>query len=1085
MFAGQAKSASKEQFLEQAKAARIERAHERRRDQAASAIQAVIRGFLVRQRLRTEFRREFDSVLRDGDGEEPNVPVATSALDVFRASRKFLFTFQPKVDKERFERLCRYVIASMDADTLQESYVAVALNKEDTVLWIQQLKGILGNCCGYLKEVRPECPQDAKSLMLHLHVLVTFTSTSSWKVLKDKTCEPLRPVLSQLCASVGSHLVGKGSLYGALQALLLRGLARAKPSLKRAPLVATINLALRPLLTGQFSEDLMNLFLLHILSVPALIHHLLNIAPEAVTLLNSHGLFRRSLDILVVEQNMRILFNALEGNYALCLLANLVHLAYLNIENLNSRLLDFVHVSTKLLESCQKYVVNKRSNLTHWHPILGWFAQSIDHGLHESLTFVKQQLQLLWCGPLVKVLFSPLAEMLAQNDNSSSGAAPTSQSPQPDAPSNVPNSPASASASSLLKKALERASSARTCSVQYRRLGSPEVTAVALTCALFETALAGLTQLRLDILTGLCHHEWVLCQLWQLIRSVGPASGVRAFLDLLAFTTKPSGPEFRLLVLFCDCATHLVTILDDLELYEQQRPFTLDDLVAISAFLNTFVFRLVWNGLIDLKTASTNQLFCSCHTLLMLLYKRDCRRSYTPPDHWLIKDVKVSTFMGDLEKGKKAAQVLLQKVPHIIPHKERVVLFRKYVTNEKAVLGLTESACALSQSTLITVHRTRIVEDGYQQLALLPPQGLKGVIRVRFINEQGLDEAGIDQDGVFKEFLEETIKRVFDPSLNLFRATSEQRLYPSPTSYIHENHLSLFEFVGKMLGKAVYEGIVVDVPFASFFLSQLLGHQHSALYSSIDELPSLDADLYRSLTCVKHYEGDVQDLDLTFSLNEDCMGKLVTHELVPGGKAIPVTNENKISYMHLMAHFRMHSQIQEQTAAFLRGFRALVNPEWLTMFSTPELQRLIAGDNTPVDLQDLRRHTKYFGGFHNNHRLVNWLWDILERDFTSEEHHLFLKFVTSCSKPPLLGFAHLEPPFSIRCVEVSDDQDTGDTIGSVIRGFFTIRKKDPVNRLPTSSTCFNLLKLPNYQRKSTLRDKLRYAITSNTGFELS
>lgn len=115
--------------------------------------------------------------------------------------------------------------------------------------------------------------------------------------------------------------------------------------------------------------------------------------------------------------------------------------------------------------------------------------------------------------------------------------------------------------------------------------------------------------------------------------------------------------------------------------------------------------------------------------------------------------------------------------------------------------------------------------------------------------------------------------------------------------------------------------------------------------------------------------------------------------------------------------------------------------------------------------------------------------------------------MTSCSKPPLLGFAHLEPPFSIRCVEVGDDEDTGDTIGiyshfhkkelysqcecilnfpgSVIRGFFTIRKKDPLNRLPTSSTCFNLLKLPNYQKRSTLRDKLRYAVNSNTGFELS
>lgn len=36
-----------------------------------------------------------------------------------------------------------------------------------------------------------------------------------------------------------------------------------------------------------------------------------------------------------------------------------------------------------------------------------------------------------------------------------------------------------------------------------------------------------------------------------------------------------------------------------------------------------------------------------------------------------------------------------------------------------------------------------------------------------------------------------------------------------------------------------------------------------------------------------------------------------------------------------------------------------------------------------------------------------------------DETLISFQFVTSCSKPPLLGFAHLEPPFSIRCVEVS------------------------------------------------------------------
>ena len=56
--------------------------------------------------------------------------------------------------------------------------------------------------------------------------------------------------------------------------------------------------------------------------------------------------------------------------------------------------------------------------------------------------------------------------------------------------------------------------------------------------------------------------------------------------------------------------------------------------------------------------------------------------------------------------------------------------------------------------------RNRLVEDGYRQLSSLSTHAIKGIIRVKFVNLQGLDEAGIDQDGVFKEFLEETIKKV-------------------------------------------------------------------------------------------------------------------------------------------------------------------------------------------------------------------------------------------------------------------------------------------------------------------------------------
>jgi len=45
----------------------------------------------------------------------------------------------------------------------------------------------------------------------------------------------------------------------------------------------------------------------------------------------------------------------------------------------------------------------------------------------------------------------------------------------------------------------------------------------------------------------------------------------------------------------------------------------------------------------------------------------------------------------------------------------------------------------------------------------------------------------------------------------------------------------------------------------------------------------------------------------------------------------------RISYIHLMAHHKMNTQIREQTAAFVRGFRDVIDPDWLALFSIPEV----------------------------------------------------------------------------------------------------------------------------------------------------
>lgn len=61
------------------------------------------------------------------------------------------------------------------------------------------------------------------------------------------------------------------------------------------------------------------------------------------------------------------------------------------------------------------------------------------------------------------------------------------------------------------------------------------------------------------------------------------------------------------------------------------------------------------------------------------------------------------------------------------------------------------------------------------------------------------------------------------------------------------------------------------------------------------------------------------------------------------------------------------------------------------IFFLHKLQKLISGDNAPIDLVDLRRTTQYYGGFHDSHRVILWLWEVLQKDFTEKERSLFLK----------------------------------------------------------------------------------------------
>lgn len=113
------------------------------------------------------------------------------------------------------------------------------------------------------------------------------------------------------------------------QEVLLRGICRTSVALKPISLKAIISLSVRPLISGNFSDNLTTMFLMHILSTPALLHHVESLAPDCLQLLQAHNVLEHSLQILEDEKSMKIITNRIKGTQSLALLANLAHLFHL------------------------------------------------------------------------------------------------------------------------------------------------------------------------------------------------------------------------------------------------------------------------------------------------------------------------------------------------------------------------------------------------------------------------------------------------------------------------------------------------------------------------------------------------------------------------------------------------------------------------------------------------------------------------------------------------------------------------------------------------------------------------------------
>ncbi|KNG88080.1 putative ubiquitin-protein ligase (Rsp5) [Aspergillus nomiae NRRL 13137] len=227
---------------------------------------------------------------------------------------------------------------------------------------------------------------------------------------------------------------------------------------------------------------------------------------------------------------------------------------------------------------------------------------------------------------------------------------------------------------------------------------------------------------------------------------------------------------------------------------------------------------------------------------------------------------------------------------------------------------------------------------------------------------------------------------------------------------------------------------------------------------SLQDMEGVDEDLHRNLTWT--LDNDIEGIiELTFAVDDEKFGERRTIDLKPGGRDIPVTNENKGEYVELVTEWKIVKRVEEQFNAFMSGFNELIPADLVNVFDERELELLIGGI-ADIDVDDWKKHTDY-RGYQESDEVIQNFWKIV-RTWDAEQKSRLLQFTTGTSRIPVNGFKDLQ--------------------GSDGPRRFTIEKSGDPGALPKSHTCFNRLDLPPYKTNDVLEHKLSIAVEETLGF---
>jgi len=442
---------------------------------------------------------------------------------------------------------------------------------------------------------------------------------------------------------------------------------------------------------------------------------------------------------------------------------------------------------------------------------------------------------------------------------------------------------------------------------------------------------------------------------------------------------------------------------------------------------------------------------------LMVVCRNSAPRSSSPSGSHTRMD---ELFFNFTEEHRKILNELIRNNPKlmkgnlsVLANNSKVLEFDNKQNYFKSKLHDRRSESRISQPSLtLNVRRNDVFLDSFKGLYFKSGDEIKyGKLNIRFSNEEGVDAGGVS-----REWFTAMARQMFLADYALFNSVASDRttFHPNPLSAINPEHLVFFKFVGRIIGKALYEGRHLDAHFSRAVYRRILGKS-----VSLKDMESLDLDYYKSLVWI--LENDITDVTFeTFSYDMERFGVTETVDLIENGRNVPVTQENKQEYVRLVVEYRLIKSVEEQLDHLLEGFYEIVPAELIAIFNEQELELLISGLPN-IDVDDWKNNTEYHN-YQATSPQIQWFWRAV-RSFDQEERAKLLQFVTGTSKVPLAGFKELEGMNGFARFNIHRDYSSKE-------------------KLPSSHTCFNQLDLPEYESYEHLRQQLYTAITTGSEY---